>query len=313
MRMQRVKNRLAFTLVELLVVIAIIGILVALLLPAVQAAREAARRSQCVNNLKQVALAVHNYHDSRGELPPCRVGDYMMTWAAFVLPFIEERAVADAVDPLASYALQSDTVRLSPIATYRCPSRAYDAEVWESTATNPLPPGIKGDYVAMSSTFFLTGDLGQFHDGAIVGGRITSGGGAGLNRRIQDYQSRTSFRKIADGLSKTFLIGEEKFANTNGRSIYDGNGYAGGLLGDNNVPPIVLPAVTRPAVSNEPVRPISGPDGAPNASVIGSDHPGIVNFAMVDGSVRSVSKDTELTFLEGYVTRAGGEVDGVAP
>src|SRR5688572_11304814 len=85
--------RPAFTLVELLVVIAIIGVLVALLLPAVQAAREAARRSQCQNHLKQIGLAVQNYHDARRELPPSRVADGQQTWLALILDYMEQSSV----------------------------------------------------------------------------------------------------------------------------------------------------------------------------------------------------------------------------
>src|SRR5450432_3245114 len=88
------KNR-AFTLVELLVVIAIIGILVALLLPAIQAAREAARRSQCVNNLKQVSLAMHNYHDTYQTLPPGNHSCCWGTWQVSILAFIEERQLGE--------------------------------------------------------------------------------------------------------------------------------------------------------------------------------------------------------------------------
>src|SRR5688500_12419399 len=86
--------RKGFTLVELLVVIAIIGILIALLLPAVQAAREAARRYQCTNNLKQIGLAMHNYHDINGKFPPSRIarGDYI-TWAVLILPYMEQQAM----------------------------------------------------------------------------------------------------------------------------------------------------------------------------------------------------------------------------
>jgi len=93
------RKRHGFTLVELLVVIAIIGILIALLLPAVQAAREAARRSQCTNNLKQIALAVHNYHDTYKVFP---IGNWTTaygTWLVSLLPFIEQQALADRYQP----------------------------------------------------------------------------------------------------------------------------------------------------------------------------------------------------------------------
>src|SRR5215218_2002051 len=89
-------SRRAFTLIELLVVIAIIAVLIALLLPAVQAAREAARRAQCVNNLKQIALAMHNYHETMGSLPPGNKGCCHGTWQLFVLPWVEQQALHNA-------------------------------------------------------------------------------------------------------------------------------------------------------------------------------------------------------------------------
>src|SRR4029079_4034318 len=88
----------AFTLVELLVVIAIIGILVALLLTAIQAAREAARRSQCFNNLKQIGVGVQNYASARKYLPPMRIADHQQTWLVLVLPYLEEQQVGDLWD-----------------------------------------------------------------------------------------------------------------------------------------------------------------------------------------------------------------------
>ena len=90
------RDRKAFTLIELLVVIAIIAVLIGLLLPAVQAAREAARRAQCVNNLKQVGLAMHNYHDTHGALPPGTRGCCEGTWQAFILPYLEQTALGNA-------------------------------------------------------------------------------------------------------------------------------------------------------------------------------------------------------------------------
>ena len=99
------RSRRGFTLIELLVVIAIIAVLIGLLLPAVQAAREAARRAQCVNNLKQVALAVHNYHDTVGTFPPARKGCCWGTWQVFLLPFIEQSAAFNSFNSVGNNAV----------------------------------------------------------------------------------------------------------------------------------------------------------------------------------------------------------------
>ncbi len=120
-------RRRAFTLVELLVVIAIIGILVALLLPAIQAAREAARRAQCSNNLKQQGLATHNYHDSRRELPPARIVDHQATWLYLILPYMEDVQFGSLWDiSKGDFFDQSYQVRMAVIPSYICPSQQHD-------------------------------------------------------------------------------------------------------------------------------------------------------------------------------------------
>ncbi len=117
------KRRHGFTLVELLVVIAIIGILIALLLPAVQAAREAARRSQCTNNLKQIAVACHTFHSARNAWPPSDNGDCFMPWAAFILPYIEQDQLAEQwVMDGRYFAQPSDSGR--DLAIYHCPTKS---------------------------------------------------------------------------------------------------------------------------------------------------------------------------------------------
>jgi prepilin-type N-terminal cleavage/methylation domain-containing protein len=131
------RTRHAFTLVELLVVIAIIGILVALLLPAIQAAREAARRSQCINNLKQIGIAVQNYHDTRRKLPPMRVWDGDRTWLALILPHMEEQTVADlwkskGASGNANWGCfydQSYEFRTAIINSFYCPSMPHDSRI----------------------------------------------------------------------------------------------------------------------------------------------------------------------------------------
>ena len=137
MKPQSTRFRSGFTLVELLVVIAIIGILVALLLPAVQAAREAARRMQCQNNLKQIGLAIHNFHDAKKILPPAQRQSWDLaqnktvaghSWATFILPYIEQQAIHDKYDfsPNLNWDDLPNDAATGPIrnriATYICPS-----------------------------------------------------------------------------------------------------------------------------------------------------------------------------------------------
>src|SRR5687767_11571553 len=143
------RSNSAFTLVELLVVIAIIGILIALLLPAVQAARESARRTQCGNNLKQIGLAIHNYHDVYKELPPERINTDLATWCILILPYLEHSGVFETWNLSARYYDAAQTGnRTARIDTWFCPTRwrpshlsvQEDLDPANADATTPVSP-----------------------------------------------------------------------------------------------------------------------------------------------------------------------------
>lgn len=144
----RRSSRRAFTLVELLVVIAIIGILVGLLLPAVQAAREAARRMQCQNNLKQMGLALHNYHDTYNSFPggttingPCCGTPAQMTWAIAILPFIEQSSIYNQYDSRLSTADPANAfIQTINLTVQNCPSDPIAGQLLVPGSGVHLPP-----------------------------------------------------------------------------------------------------------------------------------------------------------------------------
>jgi prepilin-type N-terminal cleavage/methylation domain-containing protein len=152
----RTRRRPGFTLIELLVVIAIIGLLVGLLLPAVQAVREAANRTACANNLKQIGLACRLYEEDRGCLPPSFVVEQGASWMVLIMPYLEQDNLMKRWDLSKTYYEQSDVARLTPLKLYFCPSRRAPDLVPASlsgdvSSTNPDPnapnvPGALADY-----------------------------------------------------------------------------------------------------------------------------------------------------------------------
>ena len=286
-----------FTLVELLVVIAIIGVLIALLLPAVQAAREAARRTHCSNNLKQIGIGIHNFHDTFGQLPYTRL-DTRETWAVIIWPFIEQQAVYDRWDLAREYYQQQPAVREHSVNIYFCPSRrrppklSIDGDVHQNGML-PHTPGAVADYAANSGTPEGGGD---YFDGQTVSGQLytfsttpTSANGPFWYKSIKPIR----FANITDGLTNTLFIGEKHVGVTvQGRegSIYNGDHGSS----------FKKAGVGAPLIRN--------PRATGNFGNFGSYHPGVCQFMLGDGSVRPIAVTIDLTTLGLAAHRFDGQV-----
>jgi prepilin-type N-terminal cleavage/methylation domain-containing protein/prepilin-type processing-associated H-X9-DG protein len=289
-------NRSAFTLVELLVVIAIIGILVALLLPAVQAAREAARRMQCANHLKQIALASHNYHDTYKTLPPGWMlkgsgGIALWSWGAFVQKFIEGQSAADAMsigDTWLDNNGVNDAITLhpgilqTPVAVFRCPSDTAK----ELNIDRPLKgtfPIATSNYIGCNSALEPAPFRGSSYSVSWKGVFVEPG---------------HSFRDILDGTSNTLAFGERRWQIKQsgggsaivlvGASMVYGRRRLSTTSGLGYVADVVGGGVTLINASHSAVA-FSG-SSARVRQGFSSQHPGGAQFALADGSVRFVSE-----------------------
>ncbi|TWU36656.1 Type II secretion system protein G precursor [Novipirellula aureliae] len=287
-----------FTLVELLVVIAIIGILVGLLLPAVQAAREAARSTSCKNNLKQVGLAIHMYHDSNRCMPPGWQGVHPVSrqpywlgqpgwgWAARVLPFLEQSNVLDNLVDLEISITDPhhDVARLTSIPTYLCPSDASQPTFVLSSGPMPKPNYDSGFTDTTIPTANYIGNFGtiQMLD-ACTGGKDCVGNG------MLVFQRPLLFRDILDGLSHTYMVGERT-------SEYSPSTWLGVMAGAAHAPGRITAVATTP------------PNSETGASFnFCSYHPAGTHFVRADGSVELVSESIDMRVYQSRCTRADGD------
>jgi prepilin-type N-terminal cleavage/methylation domain-containing protein len=284
-----------FTLVELLVVIAIIGVLVGLLLPAVQSAREAARRSACGNNLKQIGMASLVYADARGFLPPARIEDQFATWAALILPQMEETAGYRLWNITTKYATQTAAACAVQVKGYYCPARRKPGGL--STSGDPIP-GALSDYAASCGSMVrYTGASPDWQDsinanGAIITSRAVITGGT----TIRSFDGSVPLSAIRDGTSKTFMFGEKYVRSsqfgigTGGEgSLTAGNGWI--YNGDNEW------NFTRVAGAGSSLTDGPQDDSTYVAARFGSDHVSLCQFVFCDGSVKAIPNTTPTDIL----------------
>ncbi len=321
--MGTIGTKKGFTLIELLVVIAIIGILIGLLLPAVQQARESGRRASCSNNLKQLSLAMTLYENAKGQFPPGAltwVGEYVGIrsgpgdwyddhgWYSFMGPFIEELAWSDSIDLEISFSHQNnDSARRHRIAMYGCPSDGLKMNEWLSTTWARW----RGNYVVN----FGNTNYGQTSKGA------TAFKGAPFSRHRS-----AELKDITDGLSQTLLmaecitIGELRTQAANigwGGAVSDFTTSLGGQTFQSWVTP-------NSPVNDEVARkcpPSYALNGMPGCTLVGSDmteqsfaarsqHPDGVGVSHADGSIHFVNDDVDLLVWRSLSTSQGGEVLG---
>jgi prepilin-type N-terminal cleavage/methylation domain-containing protein len=281
MRQFRCRRPCAFTLVELLVVIAIIGVLVALLLPAVQASREAARRIQCQNNLKQLALAFHNHHDTLQFFPtagwdwstpptyingiPATGREQQAGWGFQVLPYIEQTAAWNGGAATTDYDKSIFALGV-PIKAFFCPTRRQP-----QTVTYSYPGYLGGASVTHALCDYAAANL--------------DGTGA-----VRQYEPRR-MADIIDGTSNTLLLGDKRLnrARLGQDQADDNEGFTCGWNED-----------TVRFTSQRPQPDFVGDPALHGGKLFGSSHPGTFSVARADGSVRAVSYSIELTTFKAF-------------
>jgi len=328
--MNRPISRRAFTLVELLVVIAIIGILVALLLPAIQAAREAARRTQCVNNLKQLGLAVQNHHDIRKRLPPgaasdvppfapTNAGGWGSSWMVFILPFVEESTIA------AKWQFNSNSgafntnnnalIAGNTMPAYQCPSSPLpEFSTSNTSSAQPDYVGISGAYPGLITGFTEPTSRLNNHGEA---GPNTAGG-------LLIKNGKLNMAACTDGTSKTMLVSEQSDYITdtaNTRNVWRTGVKWGWILGtdqaNNNGRPSQLITV-RYNINQKTGWTVQttdacGPDTGNGVCNYGANtplnslHPGGVNILLLDGSVKFMDDTQALDVQAKLATRDDGQ------
>jgi prepilin-type N-terminal cleavage/methylation domain-containing protein/prepilin-type processing-associated H-X9-DG protein len=332
--MKPTPRRGAFTLIELLVVIGIIGVLMGLLLPAVQKVREAVLRTSCSNNLKQIGVALHNYHDTMGTFPPGYIDgntDPNSTpnndvgpgwgWASFLLPYLEEGNVYNQVDFQVGVGVGSNTaVSLLALRIYQCPADPLQQAfpVYDSSFTNPIATVAHANYVGCNGWiecfYGAGGNPGLLGDDGLTG--PSGGSGVGLFYR----NSRNSINNVTDGLSNTIFVGER--SSNHSPSTWTG-AVAGGRCpawmasgAPNPYSPPPGPAYDNADFGEALVLAHANANHLPNADFPAYDpdtfysyHFRGANFLFGDGSVHFLTSSIDPVAYQALATIDGGEAD----
>ncbi|UUO07789.1 DUF1559 domain-containing protein [Blastopirellula sp. J2-11] len=299
-------RRPGFTLVELLVVIAIIGVLIALLLPAVQQAREAARRMQCSNHLKQIGLALHTYHDSSGAFPPGGYSDgNQLSWHARILPFIEQQAFYELIDWTASGYQANKPLSLDFVPDgYHCPSNSSEKlrGTWGSGKVNGESTYTQ-HYNGVAGPIGVNPQTGQNYPLLIGATYHSACTGASDERKGMAIggtlyvDSKVRFGDITDGTSNTLVVGE-RF-----------EGETSWLAGTSNT--VAWPCDAAGFKNLEYSVNFCGPNESCgsyyNSRPFSSNHPGGALFAIGDGSVKFIAETIDFDILLALASRNGGE------
>jgi prepilin-type N-terminal cleavage/methylation domain-containing protein/prepilin-type processing-associated H-X9-DG protein len=273
-----------FTLIEILVVIALIGILVALLLPAVQAAREAARRAQCSNNLHQIGIALHQYHEIHSCFPSSVVGTNasapLHTWMVMILPQLEQRAMFDAYNYNVRYNDPANTtIVTTAVSTYLCPS---------ANSSGMLPDGFAGNNYAASS-----------------------GTVPGLTEGVMFPSSSVGFAEIRDGTSTTIATGEIYFDNLGwargAASGADSGGGGGAGAGFARGVSRWWRCASDCALPGFNPRPSGCNNNCEQRFQFSSNHPGGAMFGFADSHVQFLSQTMDVNVFRAMITRNGQE------
>ena len=300
------RARRGFTLIELLVVIAIIAIMIGLLLPAVQKIREAAARTKCANNLKQMGLAIHNYYDVEKKLPPSRLGPQHATWFVLILPYMEQDNLYRQWDLSKTYYEQTPAVQNAFVPAYICPVRrtgAVPSTQFEVSSTG-LPdalehPGTQGDYACNGGQFYnAIVDAPQCR-GAMCSALCQLDG----DNHIVSAKSRTGLESIMDGTSQTFLVGEK-------HSVLEKWGQSGPSWGEGAIWNGHFPRNYSRIAGQTRWNLGQGPTDlvGPWHCKFGSWHPGVCQFLFCDGHVTGLRNSLDMDTLQLLACRNDGNV-----